>query len=162
MSLAAVLDSAAIFGFFYAWICSTMWGLDAASPDLAISAMQAMNASVRNATFAVSFFGTVPLLALAGVLCFLASARRSAIWFGAAMLVYAIGGMALTMAINVPMNEALAEVVVSNDMEENRRIWQDYSPAWQFWNTIRTVFSGLAAACAATGFFFLGRGLKAE
>ena len=50
--------SAAIFGFFYAWVCSTMWGLDAADPRVAIGAMQAMNASVRNAVFAPIFFGT--------------------------------------------------------------------------------------------------------
>ena len=47
----ALLHSGAIFGFFYAWICSTMWGLDAADPNVAISAMQAMNASVRNLVF---------------------------------------------------------------------------------------------------------------
>ena len=44
--------SAAIFGFFYAWVCSTMWGLDQTDPVVAITAMQAMNASVRNAVFA--------------------------------------------------------------------------------------------------------------
>ena len=55
---AAVLLSAAIFGFFYAWVCSTMWGLDAADPRVAIPAMQAMNASVRNVVFAPAFFGT--------------------------------------------------------------------------------------------------------
>ena len=32
----ALLHSGAIFGFFYAWICSTMWGLDAADPNVAI------------------------------------------------------------------------------------------------------------------------------
>lgn len=57
-SLLSLLSSGAIFGFFYAWVCSTMWGLDAANPALAIGAMQAMNASVRNAVFAPAFFGT--------------------------------------------------------------------------------------------------------
>ena len=47
VTLAALLT-----GFFYAWVCSTMWGLDAADPRVAIEAMQAMNASVRNAVFA--------------------------------------------------------------------------------------------------------------
>ncbi|GAB5461946.1 hypothetical protein [Hoeflea alexandrii] len=49
--LLSLLLTAAIFGFFYAWVCSTMWGLDAADPSVAIQAMQAMNASVRNAVF---------------------------------------------------------------------------------------------------------------
>ena len=28
----ALLFSGAMFGFFYAWVCSTVWGLDAADP----------------------------------------------------------------------------------------------------------------------------------
>ena len=54
----SILLSGAIFGFFYAWVCSTMWGLDAADPRVAIAAMQAMNASVRNAVFFPAFFLT--------------------------------------------------------------------------------------------------------
>ena len=50
--LLSVVFSGAIFGFFYAWVCSTMWGLDATDPRVAIQAMQAMNGSVRNAVFA--------------------------------------------------------------------------------------------------------------
>ena len=37
-----------------------MWGLDAADPRVAVAAMQAMNASVRNAAFAPAFSGTAP------------------------------------------------------------------------------------------------------
>ena len=57
-ALTSLLFLGAIFGFFYAWVCSTMWGLDAADPRVAISAMQAMNASVRNAVFFPAFFLT--------------------------------------------------------------------------------------------------------
>ena len=46
-AVAAVAFGGAISGFFYAWVCSTMWGLDDADPRVAIAAMQAMNASVR-------------------------------------------------------------------------------------------------------------------
>ena len=42
--LGSLLFCGAIFGFFYAWVCSTMWGLDSADPRVAIAAMQAMNA----------------------------------------------------------------------------------------------------------------------
>ena len=48
LAILALLHAGAIFGFFYAWACSTVWGLDAADPNVAIPAMQAMNASVRN------------------------------------------------------------------------------------------------------------------
>lgn len=45
----------AIFGFFYAWICSTMWGLDTLDAN---SAIAAMNISVRNGVFMPAFLGT--------------------------------------------------------------------------------------------------------
>ena len=37
MVLRSLLLGGAIFGFFYAWVCSTMWGLDAADPFVAIA-----------------------------------------------------------------------------------------------------------------------------
>ncbi len=49
LAITSITLSGAIFGFFYAWVCSTMWGLDQADPRVAIASMQAMNASVRNA-----------------------------------------------------------------------------------------------------------------
>ena len=66
--LSSMLLSAAIFGFFYAWVCSTMWGLDSTDPRVAIKAMQAMNASVVNGIFAPAFFATPVMLAITGVI----------------------------------------------------------------------------------------------
>ena len=43
MSMLALVSIGGIFGFFYAWVCSTMWGLDASDPRVAMQAMQAMN-----------------------------------------------------------------------------------------------------------------------
>ena len=65
MSIVSILFCGAVFGFFYAWVCSTMWGLDQADPRIAIAAMQAMNASVRNAVFFPAFFLTPIVLAVA-------------------------------------------------------------------------------------------------
>ncbi|MHA3976658.1 anthrone oxygenase family protein [Halovulum sp. GXIMD14794] len=144
LSLVALLLSGAIFGFFYAWVCSTMWGLDAADPKVAIAAMQAMNASVRNTVFAPAFFATGPALAAAALAWWACGQRAVAALFGLAAAVYLLGGMGLTLAINVPMNEALAAVTVPQDPAEAARIWDDYSADWQFWNQIRTATSGLA------------------
>ena len=75
-----------MFGFFYAWICSTMWGLDAADPNVAISAMQAMNASVRNPVFALGYFGTPLLLAAVALVAWKGKERRAAILLGMSSL----------------------------------------------------------------------------
>lgn len=152
-----VLLVGAIFGFFYAWVCSTMWGLDETDPRVAIAAMQAMNGSVRNATFFPVFFLTPVGLGIAAILCQRERRRPSAGLLAAAAVVYLLGGLVLTMTLNVPMNEDLAQVAVPTDLAAARAIWQDYSGTWQVYNQVRTVLSGVALGLAAAGLVFIHR-----
>ena len=138
-----LLLSGGIFGFFYAWVCSTMWGLDAADPKIAISAMQAMNASVRNVVFAPAFFGTPFVLLAAGVFAWFSRMKAAFVLFSVAGILYLLGGMVLTMTINVPMNEALALIAIPDSTAEAAQIWQSYSQEWQFWNIVRTIVSAV-------------------
>lgn len=151
LAVSSLLFGGAIFGFFYAWVCSTMWGLDAADPRTAIAAMQAMNGSVRNAVFAPAFFGTPLVYAATALVLRQTGESRAAALLGLAALIYLVFGLGLTMAVNVPMNEALAQVRVPDDIDAARTIWSDYSTKWQFWNQARTIASGLALAIAAWG-----------
>jgi uncharacterized membrane protein len=143
LALLSLLLSGAIFGFFYAWVCSTMWGLDAAPPTVAIAAMKAMNASVRNAVFAPAFFGTPFVLFLTAAVAARAHRRKAAVFFASGGLVYLFGGILLTMRVNVPMNEAFALIAVPANEAEATRIWQTYSGSWQKWNIARTFASAL-------------------
>lgn len=156
MIFASLLLGAAIFGFFYAWVCSTMWGLDAADPRVAIAAMQAMNASVRNIVFFPAFFLTPLAMAITAAL--LARRQRGpAIAFAVGALIYLLGGLILTITINVPMNEALALTAIPDDAGAATDIWRAYSERWQFWNQTRTLASGLAFLAAAFGTFLIDR-----
>ena len=142
--LTSLLLSAAIFGFFYAWVCSTMWGLDVADPRISIQAMNAMNASVRNAVFAPAFFGTPVVLGITALALWRQKFPKAASLFALSAGVYFCFGLVLTMAINVPMNEALAMIENLTDASEAGQIWLNYSPKWQFWNQARTAASGLS------------------
>ena len=153
MIFVSTLLSAAIFGFFYAWVCSTMWGLDAADPRVAIAAMQAMNASVRNVVFAPAFFATPVVLVLAAALALARRLPRAALLFGVAALVYAAGALAPTLLVNVPMNEALA--AVDPAAPDAAAIWSEYSRPWQFWNQVRTAASGLCLLVVGAGLYLL-------
>lgn len=151
LPITSIVFCGAIFGFFYAWICSTMWGLDQADPRVAIEAMQAMNGSVRNVVFAPAFFLTPVVLTITALVLRMAVQTSAAAWFLAGAVIYLAFGLFLTMAVNVPMNEALAAVLVPTDIETAREIWRGYSGRWQFWNQVRTVASGAALVCAAIG-----------
>ena len=143
--------TAAIAGFFYAYTSTVMRGLDEADPAVAIAAMQAINANVRNAVFAPSFFGPL-IVGLFVVLVYGLDIRLPAWLARAGFLVYAAGGFIATLAINVPMNEALALASVPPDAAAAQKRWSDYSGPWMFWNTMRTVLSfvsfGLLLAAA--------------
>ena len=152
-ALVSLLLTGAIFGFFYAYVCSAMWGLDQVPPAVAIEAMQAINAAVRNAAFMPAFFLTPLALAITAGLALAARQSRPALWFAAAAALYLIGGLILTMAYNVPMNETLA--TVDPNSPDAAAIWADYSPRWQMFNLIRTVASGIALLAAGLGLLSL-------
>ena len=151
LAILSLVFAGAMFGFFFAWVCSTMWGLDSTDPNVAIAAMQAMNASVRNWVFAPAFFGTPVLLILSALAALRLRKRRVATYFALAGLLYVVGAMVPTMTVNVPLNEALALVETPLDPAGAREAWGNYSGAWQFWNTIRAVLAGLVLALAGWG-----------
>lgn len=135
----ATLATALIAGFFYAYSVSVMPGLNAADPLAAINAMQAINAVVRTVEFALSFFGALvlPFLSL-----LLARRREVVLPLIAATMLYAIGGFAVTMAFNVPLNQSLAAVALNPFAAA--QTWRAYVEPWLFWNHIR-----MAASMAA-------------
>jgi uncharacterized membrane protein len=146
----SLVFTGAIFGFFYAWVCSTMWGLDDADPRVAIAAMQAMNDSVQNAVFFPAFFLTPAVLVVTALV--VRRWRRAATgWFLAAAVVYALGAMLLTLAVNVPMNDDLAATTIPTSADAAQEVWDDYSQPWQTWNLVRTVFSGVSLVLAGIG-----------
>lgn len=153
-ALAAVVFSGAIFGFFYAWACSTLWGLDTIDPRAAIEAMQGMNASVQNPIFFAGFFLTPVVTGLAGVLA-LSEGRRT---MAALLLVSAglsvAGSILWTATMNLPLNEGLAAVGVPTDIDQAREIWQEYSREWKNANLFRTVVTGITLTLAGAGLLF--------
>ena len=160
LAVLSLLFSGAMFGFFFAWVCSTMWGLDAADPNIAIAAMQAMNASVRNWLFAPAFFGTPVLLVFAALVAARARKRCAAVCFALAGLLYVLGAMLPTMTVNVPLNEALASVAAPLDAAGAQQAWRNYSGPWQSWNIVRAAAAGVALAIAGWGLIGMGGGRR--
>ena len=65
-------------------------------------------------------------------------------------LVYLTGCIGVTVFLNVPMNEALANMNLSEDA--TRAYWMDtYLPRWTLWNTVRTSACILSATLLLFG-----------
>jgi uncharacterized membrane protein len=108
-----------------------------------------MNDSVRNPVFFPAFFGPPFVAAVAAVAAWRCGARPAAVLFLLAGALYAVGGIALTAAVNVPMNDALDAGGVPSTVVAAQEVWQAYSERWQRWNLVRTVVSGVSLAAAA-------------
>lgn len=148
----ALLFSGAIFGFFYAYVVSCLNGLNTLSAPDAIEAMNAINIAVRNFGFMPVFFFT-PLVCLAAAgLSLVVGERLTSFWILAAAVLYFFGALLPTIFINVPMNDGLKEVDLNGlNLTIATDIWNSYAREWQFWNIIRTFFSGLALICLGAG-----------
>lgn len=154
---AATVALGLITGFFYAYEVSVMRGF-AILPDRDfIASMQAVNATVRNMSFAPSFFGAAFLAALAALLHMRQWNTPKALCIFAATNVYIIGGLILTMQINVPLNQWLADLGPASAIPDPAAVRLAYEPQWVLWNLIRTINSTIAFILMATALWLDGR-----
>lgn len=157
ISFVQIILLAAIFGFFYAYACSAMWGLDLVGGAVAVEAMNGINTEVRNGIFAPAFFGPLPMGIAAALMLWFAGAKTPAKWFAVALLIYFLGAFLVTMLGAVPMNRELLATEIPTDPQAAMQLWQGYSEPWQQINWIRTGFSGLAMLLSVVGIYRLGQ-----
>jgi uncharacterized membrane protein len=139
--LIALLTSALMAGFFFAYSVSVMRGLDATDPLAATLAMRNINALIRTPLFFFAFFGALGLPLLAA----LVAPRRSVMLLAlGGALAYGLGAFLVTVTVNVPMNDVLAAATPTAD--NATLLWRGYSPRWTLWNHVRTVTSVVAFA----------------
>jgi Domain of unknown function (DUF1772)/Protein of unknown function (DUF1579) len=71
--------------------------------------------------------------------------QLSAVYLLVGSLLYLVGTVGVTIAFNVPLNDALA--IAKPEEAESANLWSSYLSNWTFWNHIRTV-SALAATAS--------------
>ena len=132
--LAAVLGCGLMAGVFFAFSVFIMKALAALPPAQGIAAMQSINVVVINPWFLGVFLGTGVVCLCLAVSSLLAFDRPGAACLLAGCLLYLIGTVGVTMAFNVPLNNALAAVDPAS--AEAPRIWTGYVRSWTAWNTV--------------------------
>jgi uncharacterized membrane protein len=116
-------------------------------PAQGIAAMQSINITAINPLFMVALFGTALACIFLAVSSLLKWHQPGAAYWLVGSLLYLIGTVGVTIAFNVPMNDALAKVDPGST--DGARLWASYLANWTFWNHIRTV-AALAAAALLT------------
>jgi uncharacterized membrane protein len=139
LTLVTALGGGLVAGVFFAFSNFAMAGLGRIPKPEGIRAMQQINITVINPWFMTALFGT-GLACLAVIVVALADWDGSYGWYlvisGA---VYIVGCIWVTMAFNVPRNNALAQA--DADSAEAAQVWDRYLAEWTAWNTVRTVAS---------------------
>jgi uncharacterized membrane protein len=144
LTVLAALGSGLVAGIFFAFSAFLMTALSRLPPPQGIAAMRSINVAVLSPWFFAAFFGTAAACVILAVLAFFDWNGLGGIYPLAGSVLYLLGSILVTMAFNVPLNQALA--VVEPASAEGGALWTRYLSAWTAWNHVRTSASLLAAA----------------
>jgi uncharacterized membrane protein len=143
-TFAAAIGCGLVAGIFYAFSSFVMGALAKIPAAHGIEAMQSINVVVINRSFFLAFFGTAALCValLAGAWIWWAGPAGKLLLL--ASVIYLAGTIGVTMAFNVPLNNALAAAQPATP--EAATLWAHYLERWTMWNTVRTVAPTVAMA----------------
>ena len=139
----ALIATATVAGLFFGYWCSVMPALDQVPARTAIAVMRRINVVIVNPPFLAAFLGAAVLLPAAAVLAW---------WTGAdaaAAGLYGIGTFGVTVALNVPLNDALERLGDEPAAPEEK--WSAFAAPWNRWHALRTAASLFALACSGLG-----------
>jgi len=154
LTLSSALGCGLIGGVFFAFSSFVMNALARLPAAQGIAAMQSINVVVINPLFMTAFLGTAAACVLLVVSSLLRWREPGAAYLLAGSLLYLVGVILVTMAFNVPRNDALAAVAPTS--HEGAILWTNYLGGWTAWNHARTAAS-LAAAALLTIALVLNR-----
>ena len=147
LKLVAALGCGLIAGVFFAFSTFVMNALAQQPPAQGIATMQSINITVINPWFMTVFLGTGITCALLAISSVLKWHQPGSRYWLLGSLLYLIGTFLVTIAFNVPLNDALA--IVKPDSAEGATLWTQYLTRWTMWNHVRTA-AALAAAALLT------------
>lgn len=139
--LSANLGAGALFGFYYTMNVSIMPGLDRTKDFVAIAANQDIGRATKESGFILPLLGT-PVCALVamGLHWKIPTVRN---WLAVGMAGW-VGMLAVTLTLNVPLNEILDGLDIEPNQTDLKKKWLAYSVDWQRYNWLRVITSGIS------------------
>lgn len=142
--IAATMLTGLFAGFFGTYSFSVVRGLAIVDDVTYVQTFQGINATIKNAEFALVFFGVVPAIVLA-----LATNRNDVAmrkFLRIAGLFFAVSVVGVTFIGNVPLNDELA-LVDGTSVASAQGARADFEDTWNLLNLIRTGLSAMAFGC---------------
>ncbi len=145
ISTITILLTGLMAGLFFAWSVSVTLGLKHVHDTPYIEAMQAMNRAILNPVFLFCFFGVAIFLPICTIQHYNPSPGPGFWLLLAASFLYIVGIIGLTSFGNVPLNEALEKLDLTNASAENVATHRaQFENIWNRLNNTRTVLSSSA------------------
>lgn len=148
------IATAAMGGVFFAFSSFVIGALGRMPPAQGMAAMQSINIVAVTPAFMTLFLGTA-------FACLVLAVDAAIYWQGAGSayqlagaFCYLAGAFVVTIAANVPLNNALA--AADPQSPDGARLWARYLRVWTAWNHLRTVAGLAAGACLAQAAALLG------
>ena len=142
LKLVLVVGCAVIAGVFFAFSTFIMNALSRLPPAQGIAAMQSINITAINPLFMTALFGTAAGCLLLAIAVLPKLPQPNIIYLFVGAVLYLVGAIGVTIAFNIPLNDALAKV--APDSSEGSNLWARYLIDWTFWNHIRTLAAFVA------------------
>ncbi len=138
--LTTAVTSALIAGLFYSYSCSVNPGLGQLTDLHYLSAMQSINRAILNPLFFVTFMGTLLLLPVCTYMHYGGMFSARFYLLAAATAIYVFGVFGVTMAGNVPLNEALDKFNLTSASVQDLAAWRlQFEKPWNNLHQIRTI-----------------------
>ncbi len=136
--VAATVLTGMAAGVFALYAHTIMSGLKKTDDRTFVGAFQSIDRAIINPWFMATFFGALILIGVAGGLHFGADRRAVLPWLVAAFVLYLIG-VIITMAINVPLNDAI-KAAGDPDRINVAHVRDAFNESkWAAWNYVRVV-----------------------
>ena len=145
----SALGTGLVGGAFFAFSTFVMPALARLAPVQGIAAMQSINVTVLRPPFMLAMFGTAGLCVALGLRALLRWTTPGSAWLLLGSAVYLAGTIIVTMAFNVPRNDALS--ALPTEGAAAAAFWPRFLAEWMSWNHVRTVTSLGASALLMVG-----------
>jgi uncharacterized membrane protein len=153
--LSATVSTGLSAGVFALYQHTVMPGLAKTDDRTFVAAFQAMDRAIMNPWFlGGSFFGALLLTAAAAVANL---GQRTFPWIALSLVLYVVT-VVVTLAINVPLNDALKAAGDPDRIADLAAVRRRFdAPRWTRWNLLRVVTTTTAFALLAWALVQLGR-----
>lgn len=149
--LGATVTTGLVAGVFVLYAHTVMPGLRRTDDRTFVAAFAALDRAILNPWFLVGGFLGAPVLTVAAAA---AEAGEPSFWWVLAALALHLVSVGVTVAVHLPLNDALKAA----DASDPAPVRRDFREArWVRWNLLRAASSTSALACLGWALVLLGR-----